>query len=64
MTKKIVEHIPVLTALIIVIGVIKLTLYYQNFGISIKYFIGLSEIATTVADDLLLFILMYAVLRA
>lgn len=62
MTKKIIEHIPILTALIIVIGIIKLTLFYHNFSVSIKYFIGFSEIATTIADDLLFLLLIYAAL--
>ena len=64
MTKKIIDHIPVLTALIIVIGIIKLTLFYQNFLVPIKYFIGFSEIATTIADDLLFLLLIYAVLKS
>jgi hypothetical protein len=63
MTKKIIEHIPILTALIIVIGIIKLTLFYQNFSVPIKYFVGFSEVATTVADDLLFLLLIYAVLK-
>ena len=63
MTKKIIEHIPILAALIIVIGIIKLTLFYQNFSLPIKYFIGFSEIATTVADDLLFLLLIYAILK-
>ncbi len=64
MTKKIIYHIPILTALVIIIGIIKLTLFYQNFSVPIKYFIGFSEIATTIADDLLSLLLIYAVLKA
>lgn len=64
MTKKIIENIPIFTALIIVIGIIKLTIFYQNFSVPIKYFIGLSEIAITVAGDLLHILFIYAVLKA
>jgi len=64
MTKKIIEHIPLLTVLIIILGVVKLTLFYHNFSVPIKYFLGITEIAITIADDLLFFILIYVVIRA
>lgn len=63
MTKKIIENIPLLTALIIIIGIIKLTLFYHNFSLPINHFISISEIANTVAGDLLFFFLFYAVLK-
>lgn len=61
MTKKIIDHIPILVALIIIIGIVKLTLFYRNFSIPIKYFLGFSEITTAIADDLLYVLLAYCI---
>jgi hypothetical protein len=63
MIKRIIGQIPLYTALILIIGIIRLTLYYQNFSVPIKYYIGFSEIATSIADDLLLFLLFYGLLK-
>ncbi len=52
-----------LTALIVIIGIIKLSLYYQNFSINIKDFIGFSEIAISVAGNLLFLIFLYFFLK-
>jgi len=62
--KGIVEHLSIFTALIFILGLIKLTLFYKNFSISIKSFIGVSEIATSVSDDLLFLVLIFLVLVA
>lgn len=53
MLKKILECIPAVTALILIIGIIKLNLYYSAFNIPINYFMGLSEISSQVSSDLM-----------
>lgn len=63
MTKKLSVLIPTLTGLVVILAIIKLTLFYQNFSVPIKYFIGISEIAITISDDLLMLSLYYAVLK-
>lgn len=63
MTKRALENIPLITGLVIIIGIIKLNLYYQNFDVPINNFISVSEIATTVAVDLLFFLLIYTALK-
>jgi hypothetical protein len=64
MTKKLIEHIPILGALIIIVGIIKLLIFYNCFGLPIKYFIGLTEITTIISEDILLFIFIYVILTA
>ena len=63
MTKKIIDHIPILTVLVLVIGFVKLSLFYYNFSLPIKYFVGFSEVAATVSEDLLYLVLIYAALK-
>lgn len=51
--KKILTNIPIATIIIITIGIFKQILYYQNFDLAIKYYLGFSEIGVIVSDDLL-----------
>lgn len=62
MTRKLIEHIPILGALIIILGIIKLLIFYNCFDLPIKYFVGLTEITIIIAEDILLFILIYFIL--
>lgn len=50
--KRMFSNIPVLTLILIVLGIIKQILYYQNFHLPIKYFLGISELGLIVSDDL------------
>ena len=52
-TKKLFSNIPTLTVIIIILGIIKQILYYLNFNLPIKYFLGIAEIGLIVSDDLL-----------
>jgi len=51
--KVVFSNIPLLTVIIIVFGLIKETVYYYKFGISIKHFIGISEMGVVIFDDLI-----------
>lgn len=63
MLKKIWSSLPQLSLIIIILALLKNFLYYFNFHVPIKYFIGLSELGLLVAGDLFmlvpLFLLMY-----
>lgn len=47
--------IPFVTILIIILGLIKLFLYYYNFHLPIKYFFGVTELGLIISGDLILF---------
>lgn len=53
MLKQISSLIPIFSVIIIILGISSQLLYYSNFNLPIKYFIGLSELGLVVADDLL-----------
>ena len=65
MLKKIWPSLPHLSLCIIILALLKNFLYYFNFNVPIKYFIGLSELGLLVSGDLLilvpLFLLMYLI---
>lgn len=52
MLKKIWTSVPQLSLLILILALLKLLLYYNNFNVPIKYFIGLTELGLLIADDL------------
>lgn len=52
MIKKLFSSIPFLSGLIIILGLLKLFIYYLRFDVPIKFYIGLSELALQIADDL------------
>lgn len=49
------SNLPLFSVIIIVLGITKQVIYYSNFNLPIKYFLGLSELGLIVADDLLKF---------
>lgn len=53
-TKTLGSYLPIFTVAIVIIGIIKLTVYYNSFDIPIKYFLGISEIGLYVSEDLLI----------
>lgn len=61
--KRLGTYLPLLSVLIILLGIIKQILYYSNFNLPIKYFLGISELGIIVSDDLiigaLVLIIMY-----
>ncbi|MBN8663436.1 MAG: hypothetical protein J0L83_02610 [Chitinophagales bacterium] len=59
MIKKIIENIPIITGLTLILGFIKINLYYQNWSLPIKYYLSISEIAISIWDDILFIILTY-----
>lgn len=46
--------LPICTVMILVLGIAKQVLYYNNYYLPIKYFLGLSELGLIISDDLLL----------
>jgi hypothetical protein len=61
MIKTFINKIPQLSLLVIIISLIKTLLYYSNFDIPIKYFLGLSELGLLIADDLLILVPIYVI---
>lgn len=55
--KNIISLFPIFTILIIVIGLIRLNLYYSGFGINIFHFLKISEVIVIVVMDLLTIVL-------
>ncbi|MGB3163188.1 MAG: hypothetical protein WBA96_06645 [Chitinophagaceae bacterium] len=45
-----------MSLLVIILSLIKTFLYYSNFNIPIKYFLGLTELGLLIADDLLIIV--------
>lgn len=56
MLKKLWSSLPQISLMIIILALLKNFLYYFNFGVPIKYFIGLSELGLLVADDLFILV--------
>lgn len=52
--KNLVANIPLITLYILIFGIIKQLLFYRNFHLPIKYFLGLTEIGLIVSDDLII----------
>lgn len=50
------SSIPQITVFIILLGLFKQLLYYANFNLPIKYFIGLSELGLIISDDLMIYV--------
>lgn len=50
--RKINFYIPEISALIIIFGLARQLLYYSNFNLPIKYFIGISELGLIIADNI------------
>ncbi len=48
--------LPLFTIIVIVLGVMKQILYYKNYNLPIKYFLGLSELGLIISEDLLLIV--------
>lgn len=57
---KIGELIAPITIFIVILSMVKQILYYTNFNLQIKYFIGFSEIGMFISDDLLNNIFLFA----
>lgn len=55
MIKKIISSLSLVTALIVVFGIIKQLLFYNNFSLPIKYYLSISELGLLIAEDLLVF---------
>lgn len=53
MFKKIAESIPLLTIILLSLSIIKQILYYWNYSIPIKYFLGISELGLIISDELI-----------
>lgn len=62
MNKSIINQIPILTSLVVIIGIFKLNLFYNSFFISIYSFISLSEIAISVSENLIALSILYVVI--
>lgn len=56
MLKRLGTAIPLVSILIIILGVLKQLLYYANFNLPIKYFIGLTELGLLISDDLMIYV--------
>jgi hypothetical protein len=52
--KSITTNLPLISIIISTIGIIKQFIYYSNFHLPIKYYMGFSEFGMVVSDDLLL----------
>ncbi|RZK12904.1 MAG: hypothetical protein EOO46_01330 [Flavobacterium sp.] len=52
--KKGIEYIPAISVFIILLGLLKQIVYYLNFDVPIKYFMGISELTVVISDNLLL----------
>ena len=55
MLKRISETLPLITVGIIVLGILNQIIYYNNFNLPIKYFIGISELGLIIADNLIIY---------
>ena len=51
MIKKLGEYLPAISVFVILVGILKLNVYYQNFHVPIKYYFGFSEIGVFIAQD-------------
>lgn len=51
MIKKFGEYLPALSVFVILVGILKLNVYYQNFHVPIKYYFGVSEIGVFISQD-------------
>ena len=54
--KKILLSLPQLSLFVVILALLKLFLYYNNFNVPIQYFIGLSELALQISEDLFILI--------
>lgn len=54
MFKDLEKKLPLVTVYILLFGLIKQLIYYLNFNLPIKYFIGLSELGLLMSDNLIL----------
>lgn len=52
--KNAMEYIPAISIFIIVLALLKQIVYYLNFDVPIKYFMGISELTVVISDNLLL----------
>jgi hypothetical protein len=53
MIRKIIPSLPVITLLILIIGIIKQLVYYNYFKLPIKHFLTINEISSLIAEDIL-----------
>lgn len=53
MLKWVKDSLKELSIAILILGLLKLIVYYNNFNVPIKYFLGLSELWLVISDDLL-----------
>jgi len=56
MPKKFLSSIPHMTLVVIILGLIKQIIYYNNFNFSIISYIGISELGLLVSNDLLVIV--------
>lgn len=52
------KDIPQMSFLVIILSLVKTFLFYSNFNVPIKYFLGVSELMLAIADDLLLLLVL------
>ncbi len=57
--KVISSSLPLFTVIIIILGLVKLVVYYSKYNVPIKFFIQISEIGLIVSYDLLLVMIMF-----
>jgi hypothetical protein len=51
--KTISSYFPIISLTVIMLGLLRQLIYYSNFEVPIKYFLGLSELGLIISDDLL-----------
>jgi hypothetical protein len=54
--------IPVLTVVVLVLGMLKQTLYYSKFDIPIRHYLGLTELGILISNDLLIILFVLVVI--
>jgi hypothetical protein len=50
--KRFLSSLPQLSLFVVILALLKLFLYYNNFNVPIKYYVGLPELALQISDDL------------
>ncbi len=58
-TEKLEINLPLLSVMVLILGLLKQILYYGNYNVPIKYFIGISEIGALISEDLVFILIVF-----
>ncbi len=58
-TEKFEINLPLLSVMVLILGLLKQILFYGNYNVPIKYFIGISEIGALFSEDLVFILLAF-----